>query len=88
MGPSYKREWAGMSKAQIKTNQINEAKRLLEQSYISYETKNFEYHFVILDNEGVRVADYWPTTGKVHSYMTPRITKIETLIDYMKGEAF
>ncbi|RKY53650.1 MAG: hypothetical protein DRP93_06265 [Candidatus Neomarinimicrobiota bacterium] len=85
MGPGYKREWEGMSRTQIKTEQINEAKRLLDYENIGYETKNFEYHFVILDDEGERVADYWPTTGKVHSYTTQRITRIDTLIAYMKG---
>ena len=82
----YPKEWAeeNLSRSEIKTRQINHAKNLLTSEGIGFEIKNIGYHFIIFD-EHDKVADFWPTSGKVHTTSGLKFTGINNLISYVKG---
>ena len=81
----YPKEWAeqDLSRADIKTRQIEHAKHLLIDEGIDFIVHNMGYHFEIFDEHG-KVADFWPTTGRVYCASGPRFTGINSLINYMK----
>ena len=84
----YPKEWAeqNLSRAEIKTRQIEHAKGLLLDEGFHVEVKNMGYHFVVFKDWN-KVADFWPTSGKVHTTTGMKFTGLTNLINYIKGGA-